>query len=256
MRIQQPPISKISEITIDADIDFLNTYQVKNLAAPATGEALRKGYRLEMVDMPDMLLNKVMVGQGLTVSPVEETKPREDILSGKEADKPPATYVKEGQIFLCFDKPYKYVFTAGAWVRSYDEAYYKYPEATLANFQAGTPGGTFATPANVNDNNIATETYGTAVGKVVTVTFATLVKIDQWRQYGATGLTGDGRYKLQYKNIEGNWIDWVTNIPVRGVSWSAMASATEVITNAISLEITTLDTSGTNALNELEVYHS
>jgi len=43
MKISQPPISKSSELTVDADLDMLSTYQVKALASPASTEALRKG---------------------------------------------------------------------------------------------------------------------------------------------------------------------------------------------------------------------
>jgi len=43
MNIVQPGVSALSGLTIDCDLDLSNTYQVKNLAAPASGEALRKG---------------------------------------------------------------------------------------------------------------------------------------------------------------------------------------------------------------------
>jgi hypothetical protein len=41
VRISQPPTT--SGLTADADIDMLTLYQLKRLAAPASGEALRKG---------------------------------------------------------------------------------------------------------------------------------------------------------------------------------------------------------------------
>lgn len=43
MKVSRGRISASSEITIDEDLDFLSTYQVKGLASPASGEALRKG---------------------------------------------------------------------------------------------------------------------------------------------------------------------------------------------------------------------
>ncbi len=43
MLITRGRVSNISEVTVDGDIDFLSTYQVLNLASPASGEALRKG---------------------------------------------------------------------------------------------------------------------------------------------------------------------------------------------------------------------
>lgn len=43
MQISQPPVTSLSSLVVDSDLDFQGTYQVKNLAAPASGEALRKG---------------------------------------------------------------------------------------------------------------------------------------------------------------------------------------------------------------------
>ncbi|MAF43780.1 MAG: hypothetical protein CMI54_06400 [Parcubacteria group bacterium] len=37
------PSNSSSQLTVDGDMDFLSSYQVKALAAPASGEALRKG---------------------------------------------------------------------------------------------------------------------------------------------------------------------------------------------------------------------
>lgn len=42
MRITRTPVRNISQVTIDADVDFLDTYQVGSLATPAADEALRK----------------------------------------------------------------------------------------------------------------------------------------------------------------------------------------------------------------------
>lgn len=67
MRIQQPPVSKSSELTIDGDIDLLTTYQVKRLAAPASGEALRKGNKditdAEVSDSAAIALTKLGWGR-------------------------------------------------------------------------------------------------------------------------------------------------------------------------------------------------
>tara|TARA_Y100000310_G_scaffold325090_1_gene388048 strand:- start:2354 stop:3061 length:708 start_codon:yes stop_codon:yes gene_type:complete len=43
MNISSPSATLLSDLTIDSDLDMASTYQVKNLAAPASGEALRKG---------------------------------------------------------------------------------------------------------------------------------------------------------------------------------------------------------------------
>jgi len=43
MKVTRSKAAATSDIVIDDDLDFLTTYQVKRLAAPASGEALRKG---------------------------------------------------------------------------------------------------------------------------------------------------------------------------------------------------------------------
>jgi len=43
MKISRGRTYVISELTVDADVDFLTLYQAKRLASPASGEALRKG---------------------------------------------------------------------------------------------------------------------------------------------------------------------------------------------------------------------
>jgi len=43
MKISVPPIKNISQLTVDSDLNMAGLYQVANLAAPAAGEALRKG---------------------------------------------------------------------------------------------------------------------------------------------------------------------------------------------------------------------
>ncbi|GAJ02296.1 unnamed protein product, partial [marine sediment metagenome] len=43
MRIGAPTADKLSQLVVDADVDFLTLWQAKGLASPADGEALRKG---------------------------------------------------------------------------------------------------------------------------------------------------------------------------------------------------------------------
>jgi hypothetical protein len=69
-----PGIKRLSRLAIDVSKDWA-ARRITNLGAPAaTGDALRKGTRLSMAEMPDMGLNKIMVGQGAGNSPVEEDK--------------------------------------------------------------------------------------------------------------------------------------------------------------------------------------
>lgn len=43
MRVTIPPFYKISDLTLDADVDFLTLYKALRLSTPAIGGALRKG---------------------------------------------------------------------------------------------------------------------------------------------------------------------------------------------------------------------
>lgn len=45
MPIWRSRVAEISDVTVNQDIDFLTLYQAKNLASPASGEALRKGHK-------------------------------------------------------------------------------------------------------------------------------------------------------------------------------------------------------------------
>jgi len=62
MRVTKGIVSLISDIIIDSDLDMLTLYQVKRLAAPASGEALRKGNKdianAEVADAAAIALSK------------------------------------------------------------------------------------------------------------------------------------------------------------------------------------------------------
>jgi hypothetical protein len=69
-----PGIKRLSRLAIDVSKDWA-ARRITNLGAPtSSGDALRKGTRLSMVEMPDMASGKIMVGQGAGNSPVEEDK--------------------------------------------------------------------------------------------------------------------------------------------------------------------------------------
>lgn len=131
------------------------------------------------------------------------------------------------------------------------------PEATLIDFQAIPAYGTFyQDPDRMNDNNITTYAAANAIGQYAEVTFGANVKIDQWRMYGHVDNLGTGKFKIEYYGQDNAWHDWVTNIPTRGASWTALTAATEVICSRVRLTVTTVDTYGVSRLEELEVYHS
>jgi len=58
MRINRSRVAKTSELTIDGDLDFLTTFQAKNLATPAATEATRKGSKdVTMAEISDTIKN-------------------------------------------------------------------------------------------------------------------------------------------------------------------------------------------------------
>lgn len=129
-------------------------------------------------------------------------------------------------------------------------------DATLADFQANPATGTMSNPSNLNDNDPEDWTFESEIGDYCEVPLKG-VSIDQWRQYGHTDNTGNGRWKLEYKDTSGNWHDWVTDIPVKTTAaWTTMSSEAVVSAIAIKLSITTVDTAGNSFIGELEVYHS
>lgn len=69
MNVSRGRVAKLSELVVDVDLDFLGTYQVKGLAAPATGEALRKGNKdianAEVANAAAILRSKLNFGDGL-----------------------------------------------------------------------------------------------------------------------------------------------------------------------------------------------
>jgi len=66
MRVATPGITALSQLTIDADLDMAGTYQVKDLAAPADGEALRKGNK-------DIANAEVADAAAIAVAKLEDT---------------------------------------------------------------------------------------------------------------------------------------------------------------------------------------
>jgi len=184
--------------------------------------------------------------------------PKAKLFSGLEVNLPVVESIAEGSLFLCTDANYYYEVVAGAWVKKFSTTYYKAVDATLADFQANAATGTVATPERLNDNNTGTSIQGAPIGEYAEVDFGKVVKIDQWRQFGDANNTGDGSWKLQYKDVNGDWQDWVTGIATRAAaSWSGMASESEVTTFAIRLVVTAVDTGlGENFMGELEVFYS
>lgn len=86
MDIGRVKAAKISEITIDDDVDFLTLYQAKRLASPASGEALRKGSaEITMAELAAAIKN---LAGGIAVLDASADVPLAqipDTLTGKDA---------------------------------------------------------------------------------------------------------------------------------------------------------------------------
>lgn len=245
MKVTRSKASLSGDLTVSADLDFLTTYQVKGLASPASGEALRKGNKditnAEIADAANIALSKLVDDYLL---PVVMTARGDMVYRGATA---PAKIVAgaEGKLLKM-----------GASDPHWGDADIAYARLTVAQFQARPATGTFGyTPEEVNDNDTGSDAKANGADQYAEILFPTGAKITQWRQYGDTTNTGDGRWKLQYLNAAGVWTDWQTAIPCRtSADWSSWdSSAGEVVASGIRLVCTTNDSAGTTEIGELEV---
>lgn len=126
---------------------------------------------------------------------------------------------------------------------------------TTPVFRAIPGKGTANVPASINDNDTTTITAFIEVGRYIVVILPGVFHISQWRQFGNTSNTGNGRYLLEYLDEAGAWQEWQTAVPVRTTAdWSNWDSTPAEVT-AIGIRITCSveDTYGQNNLAELEV---
>lgn len=178
--------------------------------------------------------------------------------SGLAAARPAATGLRDGSLWYSTDTKDIDQVQGGAWETILD--YSATTTAMVAELTVGIfdliPGiGTFINPERVNDGEVANASVASAVDEYVEFNFVAAVKLTQFHHYGHGDMTGDGTMKLQYKDLLGNWNDWVTGILTRGATWSNWDnSGGEVIAVGIKLIITALDTNfNNNKVGELEV---
>ena len=128
-----------------------------------------------------------------------------------------------------------------------------YGRLTLKGFQFNAATGTATDPINLTDNNVATNIVMDAVNEYVEILLPAALKITQFRYYGWVNHAGNGRYKIQYLDVNESWQDWVTDIPTRLATWSDWDSSGGTVTAlAIRWIATTMDTFK-NHTYELEV---
>ncbi len=180
------------------------------------------------------------------------------VLSGLLAGIPSVVNSLPGQIYAVLDGSYISVETGGAWVNEYNDSYFYYPDATAAMFRANAGAGTATNPQQINDNNTGNNAIFDAIGEFITVAFNAPIRIDQWRLFGAIGNVGDGRYTLEYLDVDDVYQTIVADIPSHVTAdWTAFASFAEVITLGIRITCTTVDTrAGGGWIPELEVTHT
>lgn len=110
-----------------------------------------------------------------------------------------------------------------------------YARLTVLYFRENPATGTMTTPSALNDDDMGTTCQSGSINEYAQVLFNSATIITQWRQYGDTNHTGDGRYKIQILDASGTWVDWQTDIPVRVTAdyggWDS--SAGEVVTAGI-----------------------
>jgi len=231
MRVTKGIVSLISDLIIDTDLDMLGSYQVKNLASPATGEALRKGNKdianAEVADAAAIALGKL----------------HGDVASEAEVVALIADAVAAGIDAVTLD---------GYEVFDLSNL------ATVEAFQHTPATGTMGSVGNINNNNTATVGQADTIDKYGEVDFVVLTVIKRFRHYGYTGNVGNGSWKIQYWDGT-DWQDWETGIATRTTAdWSAYVSPAAGIklTTKVRLVCTAVDDlGGGGAMGELEIIY-
>ena len=107
MYVSRARASALSELLVDADLDFLSSYQVKNLAAPASSEAIRKGSKditnAEVSDTASIAESKLDIAASITIV----LTPNDNLQSSNDGQKSTqnTSIVKMKEILLNADMP-------------------------------------------------------------------------------------------------------------------------------------------------------
>lgn len=269
MKVGIPAVYKISQITIDSDIDFLTLWQATRLASPGDGEALRKGSaeitNTEIAAGAAIVYAKLALAGKIKAADIEAAAgiPLSKLVAGI------ATGIEVvDAIAFHADIPTAHqnapVIAAGLiTTHAEDVDAHHTPsvpgvgfEATLALFQANAATGNMGSnPAYINDNNTDSRAVANATDLYAEVDFGVIVSIKRWRQFGMASMQENGEWKIEYYNLSTHaWEDWVTGIATRkAATWSDFSTETEVLTNKIRLVCTAVDGYGDSRIGELEV---
>lgn len=173
---------------------------------------------------------------------------------GAAADIPVLPSLPNGSLYHATDTDILYMVQSGVWVALPGAGY---GELTLLGFQFNPATGTFSqTPFNINSNDETARAEADTITQYAEVILPAALQITQFRHYGHANNNNDGAWKIEYKNVGGGWVDWVTGIVTRGASWSNWDSTGgTVVAIGIRLVCTTVDTGGgtVSTCGELEV---
>jgi hypothetical protein len=124
---------------------------------------------------------------------------------------------------------------------------------TVADMQVNAGTGTTETPQNINDGSTANNAHWDANGEYVEILLDGYFYATEFRQYGNLSNTAGDKFKLQFRNLDGDWVDNTLNIEfLDAVQWSDWASlTTPVWCTGIRVVCTALE--GHAYMNELEV---
>lgn len=136
----------------------------------------------------------------------------------------------------------------------------------LSGFKATTNHWDILATTNSSNSNI-TNTFSSdsttyfnsqsfTLGQNRVVEFDVILKFNKWRQFGQTGNTGDGTYKIQYLNLrDGTWTDWETDINfLSSTSWTPFILKDIITTNKLRVVCTANDSGVTDIVNIQTIY--
>lgn len=242
MRVGRSPTRTLSDLVADSDLDMLSTYQVKNLAQPASGEALRKG-------SAEILNADIHADAAVAITKLDTT-----VLSDAAIAALITTHA-EGASHRWTDEKLRKGAGSEAAPDEIAIPSVVYGELGIEAMELIPATGNMVDCQYINDGETAAFAYTAALTKYCEIMLPAPAHITQFRHYGSSQNTGNGVFKIQYKSLAGAWTDYVTGVALDTVGeWSAWNSTGgDVVAVAIRLVITTLDDSAYTRVGQLEV---
>lgn len=123
----------------------------------------------------------------------------------------------------------------------------------VSDFQANAASGTAGSPERLNDNSTAAFTRG-SLNQYWEVAFDFPFYIEEFRMYGISSHSGDGKFKIEI-DLAGVYYECMVDIPVVDAdAWGSWTTLTKpCIAIGMKLTVTTQDGSGYNYIYEMEM---